>query len=288
MKPSAVQPLEVFKTVREYKVWRGSVKGTVGFVATLGALHEGHFSLIRRAGELSDNVVVSIFVNPLQFGPKEDFGKYPRTLEADLDHCRKLGVKAVFHPSVEEIYPEGKDACTKVIPPPEIADVLEGSFRPGFFTGVATVVAKLFLIIEPDITVFGEKDYQQLVILKKMVRDLSIPVTLYSMATSRTEDSFALSSRNAYLSEDQRHAAPKIYQALCSTAERIRANPAALEAAVEAGKKELEEDGIIHVQYLTVRDAETFEEVSRFDRKLVLLVAAKIGDVRLIDNIVLQ
>src|SRR5262249_23306954 len=150
-------------------------------------------SLIRYARELSDHVVVSIFVNPLQFGPNEDLATYPRTFEADLEHCANLGVSAVFYPSTEDIYPEGINSCTQIVPPSSLADVLEGAFRPGFFTGVATVVAKLFLIVQPHITVWGEKDYQQLLIVKRMVKDLSIPVIIYGVSTGRENTSLALS-----------------------------------------------------------------------------------------------
>jgi pantoate--beta-alanine ligase len=287
MTGASIRTPQVFKTIREYAGWRKEQEGTVGFVATMGALHDGHLSLIRRAKELSEHVVVSIFVNPLQFGPKEDYSTYPRTFEADLEHCTKLGVAAIFYPSSEEIYPAGKEACTKIVPPSSMADVLEGAFRPGFFTGVATVVAKLFLIVQPDITVWGEKDYQQLLIVKRMVRDLNIPVSIYSVPTGRTDSSLALSSRNAYLSEDQRKLAPEIYQVLSAAAKKIRADPAALGEAIAAAKKQLADTGTINVQYLEARDAETFDEVNSFDRKIVLLVAAKLGEVRLIDNIII-
>jgi len=278
----------VFRTINEYKAWRKDISGKVGFVATLGALHEGHFALINRAKQLSDHVVVSIFVNPLQFGPKEDFSIYPRPFESDLDHCTRLKVDVIFNPSVEEMYPQGKDFCTRVVPPLNLADVLEGSFRPGFFTGMATVVAKLFLIVEAHITVFGEKDYQQLLVVKKMVQDLNIPIVVYSLPTERIPDSFALSSRNAYLTDDQRKIAPKIYEILKATADSIRSNPSALKEAIKLGKRQFSDLGTIDLQYLEARDAETFEEIANFKGKAVLLVAAKIGNVRLIDNIILD
>ena len=277
---------QVFETVKEFRAWRKQSGGSLGFVATLGALHAGHLSLIERARSLNDNVAVSIFVNPLQFGPQEDFATYPRTLEADLEHCRSLQVDAVFLPSVDEIYPDGKDACTKVVPPPFLAEVLEGKFRPGFFTGVATMVAKLFDIVQPDITIFGEKDYQQLLIVKRLVRDLNLPLLVEGGQTVRAEDGLALSSRNSYLSEEQRKIAPMIHKILSEVVGNFTSQPDNISFAVEKGKQQFKESGAIDLQYLEARDAESFDEVDRFDRKLVVLAAAKIGSVRLIDNII--
>jgi len=284
---STKKSLQVFNTVKEFRLWREEMTGTVGFVATMGALHEGHLSLIKLARKLSDHLVVSIFVNPLQFGPKEDFGNYPRTMERDLELCSELQVDAVFTPEVEQIYPEGKDLCTKIIPPPYLGDVLEGAFRPGFFTGVATIVAKLFNIIKPDFTIFGEKDYQQLLVVKRMVSDLNMPVTVYGAPIVRAEDGLALSSRNAYLSEYHRKMAPSIYQTLKIAAEKIRMNPASVQESINLAKRQLKETGVIDLQYLEARDGETLAEISSFNKKIVLLAAAKIGTTRLIDNIVI-
>jgi pantoate--beta-alanine ligase len=252
----------------------------------MGALHAGHLSLISRAKDLNDNLAVSIFVNPLQFGPKEDFGSYPRTFESDLEHCRSLGVDTVFAPLTEEIYPEGKDRCTNVVPPPFLAEVLEGHFRPGFFTGVATVVAKLFDIIQPDMAIFGEKDYQQLLIVKRLVRDLNMPLVIEGSTTVRANDGLALSSRNAYLTEEQRKLAPMIHKIMSDVVQQFKAKPNALKDLVEEGRGQFTKIPSIDLQYLEVRDAETLQEVSDFDRKVVLLAAAKIGNVRLIDNII--
>src|SRR5271163_3678839 len=168
----------LFKTVPECRVWREEVDGRVVLVPTMGALHDAHSSLVARAVELGERVVVSIFVNPLQFGPNEDFASYPRTFEQDLEVCAKAGVDAVLYPASEDIYPEGKENCTKVLPPPRLSDVLDGAVRPGFFTGVATVVAKLFNIVQPDVAVFGEKDYQQLLVVKQLVSDLNLPIKI--------------------------------------------------------------------------------------------------------------
>ncbi|PWU02190.1 MAG: pantoate--beta-alanine ligase [Candidatus Melainabacteria bacterium] len=277
---------QVFKTIKEFRDWRRSVRGSLGFIATMGALHAGHLSLISRARELNDNLVVSIFVNPLQFGPKEDFGSYPRTFETDLELCRKLGVDTIFSPGTEEIYPDGKDHCTKVVPPPFLGEVLEGHFRPGFFTGVATVVSKLFEIIEPNMTIFGEKDYQQLLVVKRMVRDLNMPLLVEGGPTIRADDGLALSSRNAYLTEEQRKIAPMIHRILSDVIGQFKSEPNKLTALVEKGKQQFSKTASIDLQYLEVRDANTLEEVAAFDRKVVLLTAAKIGSVRLIDNLI--
>lgn len=284
---SSVKCPEVLATVADFRDWRRKARGTVGFVATMGALHEGHLSLIERARQLNDNLVVSIFVNPLQFGPKEDFSSYPRTFERDLEHCRRLRVDTLFAPKAEELYPEGKDACTKVIPPPFLADVLEGHFRPGFFTGVATVVSKLFHIVEPDVTIFGEKDYQQLLVIKRMISDLNLPIALQGGPTVRAEDGLALSSRNAYLNDEQRQTAPTIYKILCRARDAIKSRSKDVRKAVEAAREEFGQTKLIDLQYLEVRDGETLGEAVSLDRKIVLLTAVKIGSVRLIDNVIL-
>ena len=171
--------MHVFETVNDFKSWRQKQNGSLALVPTMGAIHAGHLSLIQKAQTLADHVVVYIFVNPLQFGPNEDFDTYPRPLKDDLAACDRAKVNVVFCPAEKEIYPEGKENCTKVVPPAALCDVLEGKFRPGFFTGIATVLLRFFNIIEPDIVVFGEKDYQQLVIVRHFIRDLNLPITIY-------------------------------------------------------------------------------------------------------------
>ena len=213
--------MRTFDTVRDFTVWRKRQNGVLALVPTMGALHTGHLSLIRKAQGMADHVVVYIFVNPLQFGPSEDFATYPRNLEEDLSICEKAAVNTVFCPNVAEIYPEGKDRCTKVEPPAFLADVLEGKFRPGFFTGVATAVTKFFNIVQPSMAIFGEKDYQQLLIVRRLVEDLNLLVTIYDAPTVREADGLAVSSRNAYLSKEERALAPCVYALLQNAAESI-------------------------------------------------------------------
>jgi len=189
-----MQRLETVAAARGFR--RRHRDETIALVPTMGALHRGHLALIAKAKELEDRAVVSIFVNPLQFGPNEDFNRYPRTLEADLAACAELGVDAVFIPSVEEMYPQGQEHLVQVVPPESLTGFLCGKYRPGHFTGVATVVLKLFNIIQPDVAVFGEKDAQQLTVIKRMVRDLNLPVDIVGHPTLREESGLVMSSRN--------------------------------------------------------------------------------------------
>jgi pantoate--beta-alanine ligase len=212
----------VIETIEDFKHWHDKEKGTLALVPTMGALHEGHLSLIQKAKTVADKVVLYIFVNPMQFGPKEDFGTYPRTPENDIAACEKEGVDAIFMPTLSQIYPKGKDDCTKIVPPTLLADILEGHFRPGFFTGVATVLVKFFSIVQPNAVIFGEKDYQQLLIVRRFVQDLNLPITVYGAQTVREADGLALSSRNAYLIKDQRAMAPRIHQLLQEAASKIK------------------------------------------------------------------
>jgi len=273
---------------------------TVGFVPTMGALHEGHAALIRAARAASGFVVVSIFVNPTQFGPKEDFGKYPRTLEADQKLCGEAGADLIFAPGVEEMYP----ASSGGDPPPgspraplpfsltfvevgKLGDVLCGASRPGHFRGVGTVVLKLFNIVGPDVAHFGSKDYQQARIITQMVRDLNVPVALRIEPTVREADGLALSSRNRYLSAEERAVAPRIYLALQATRARVLAGEidvARLESALAA---ELSAIPGARVDYARVVDAATLQPLARLDRPAVAAVAVFLGTTRLIDNLVL-
>jgi pantoate--beta-alanine ligase len=278
----------VLETVSEFRAWRAKVKDTLALVPTMGALHEGHFSLIEQGRKRGELLAVWIFVNPLQFGPKEDFGAYPRALERDLGECARLGVDVVFAPSVEEMYPCGKDNCIAVVPISELGDVLEGEFRPGFFTGVATVVTKFFNVIQPDVAIFGEKDYQQLLVIKQMVRDLNFPVTVEACPTVRAEDGLAMSSRNTYLSREQRQIAPLLQKALKFVEDKIRSKHSSVEEALDAGRQMISASGEFTLQYLDARDSQTFAPHANAKNSLVLLVAAKLGNVRLIDNIVMR
>jgi pantoate--beta-alanine ligase len=254
----------------------------VALVPTMGALHDGHRELIRHARRAPGAVVpaVSIFVNPLQFGPGEDLERYPRPLEADLEACREEGVELVFLPGVQDMYPEGAD--TTVVPGP-IGDRLEGAVRPGHFAGVLTVVAKLFHIVAPDLAFFGEKDYQQLVLVRKMVRDLDFPLSVVGVPTVREPDGLALSSRNAYLSADDRRRAPVLQQALAAGATVSARGP---QAVLDAARAVLAEEPAVALDYLELTDSDLGPDPQAGRARL--LVAARIGGTRLIDNVPIQ
>ena len=271
------------RTVEELRLhadaWR-ALKRPVALVPTMGALHAGHLALVERAKALADHVVVSIFVNPTQFGPDEDFARYPRQLESDLEKLREIGADLAYTPPVDEMYPDGFATTVHVGGP--AAAGLEDAHRPGHFDGVATVVAKLFTQCLPNVAVFGEKDYQQLLVIRRMARDLDLPVKIIGAPTVRERDGLALSSRNAYLSPEQRAAAPALHQALTAAADAIRsgADPG---TACREQVEGLERAGW-RVDYLTARDAETLAAPAP-GRPLRLLAAARLGEVRLIDNI---
>lgn len=254
----------------------------VVFVPTMGALHEGHRELIRHARRApgSTVVAVSIFVNPLQFGAGEDLDRYPRPLEADLDACREEGVELVFTPGVEHMYPEGADTT---VTPGRLGGELEGASRPGHFAGVLTVVMKLFHIVAPDVAYFGEKDYQQLVLIKRMVRDLDLPVAVVGVPTVREADGLALSSRNAYLSPEQRASATVLHRALTAGAGMAARGP---QAVVEAARAVLAEEPAVGLDYLELRDADLGPAPT--SGRARLLVAARVGPTRLIDNVPVQ
>ncbi len=258
-----------------------SAGNRIGCVPTMGALHAGHKSLIERAAQEADFVVVTIFVNPTQFGPDEDFGSYPRTLEEDLEICVQAGADFVFHPSNGVIYEENRQVQLCV---GELARRWEGESRPGHFDGVATIVAKLFNIVLPDIAIFGQKDYQQLAIIKSLCRDLNFPVEIIGCPTVREEDGLALSSRNAYLSEKQRAHATVLYRALCLAEKLVQDAQLSLK---EIREKMLEllvsESGVIP-EYATIVDPNTLEMLDERQQEMVVLIAAKVGETRLIDN----
>ncbi len=255
----------------------------IALVPTMGALHSGHQALIAQARELADIVVVSIFVNPKQFGPNEDFSKYPRMLEADVKKAGEAGASLVYAPDASDLYPEG---FTTSISAGALGTILEGKFRPGHFDGVATVVAKLLLRVLPHIALFGEKDYQQLCVIQRMVNDLDISVEIAGVETVREPDGLALSSRNAYLTPEERKTAPQLHKALQITADAIRAgNPvkASLDKAIAA----LTASGF-RVDYLELRSEYTLDEMTAYAPPARLLVAATLGATRLIDNIALE
>lgn len=252
----------------------------IGCVPTMGALHAGHLSLVEAAKRESDFVVLTIFVNPTQFGPHEDFTKYPRPLERDLDLCRSAGVDVVFHPEVADVYPAPNATYVDV---PALDRILEGAFRPGHFRGVATIVLKLFNLVLPDVAFFGQKDYQQQLLLKHMAADLNVPVEIRTCPTLRDPDGLAMSSRNIYLSAAERQTALSLSQALKLAHDLIqrRATPTEIRSAM---RQHLESFPGVKIDYATIADAHTLEEVTDLVPQMVALIAARVGTTRLIDN----
>jgi pantoate--beta-alanine ligase len=275
--------IDSIKQVRQQvHAWRADGL-TVGFVPTMGSLHLGHMSLLSAARFRADRVIASVFVNPLQFGPGEDFERYPRAPEDDARLLADAGCEVLFLPGVDEIYPKGRESATRVSVKP-LCEILEGAHRPGHFDGVATVVAKLFGIVQPDIAVFGEKDYQQLAIIRRMVADLEIPVELVGAPTVRSSDGLAMSSRNRYLSNDERAMAPRIFATLKAAAERIHAGERNYTAVSEWGVAELR-GASMQPDYFEVRDSQTLLAPGPDSREVVILTAARLGRARLIDNL---
>jgi len=264
---------------------RAALKGAgrVCFVPTMGNLHEGHIALMHQASELGDCLVSSVFVNRLQFGPKEDFDRYPRTFAADCEKMTAAGVAHLFAPDEQEMYPTPQGY--HVQPDPAQADILEGEFRPGFFRGVATVVMKLFSIVQPQVAVFGKKDYQQLMVIRNMVREFALPIDIAAGETVRAADGLALSSRNGYLSPAERAEAPRLHQALAAIRQAIRDGARDDLARLEqAAMMELQSNGW-RPQYIAVRKQVDLQFPSAHDSGLVVLGAALLGSTRLIDNL---
>lgn len=255
----------------------------IAFVPTMGNLHEGHLELVRRARDLGEHVVVSIFVNPFQFGEGEDYESYPRTEDADVDKVRALGADLVFTPDAYTLYPEGPENCTRV-EVPELGRILCGHFRPVFFRGVTTVVNILFNMVQPDVAVFGEKDYQQLLVVRRMVRDLHMPVEVVGVPTVREPDGLAMSSRNGYLNGDERRRAPTLYETLRSGRAAIQRGDRDYPALEARSLASLEQAGF-RPDYFSVRRAFDLESPTPDDGQLVILAAAWLGRARLIDNI---
>lgn len=268
--------------------WR-SRQLRIGFVATMGNLHAGHLSLVKLAAEDCDRVVVSIYVNPLQFAPGEDFASYPRTLEQDLDQLATSGVDAVFTPDDAMMYPGDRELASYV-DVPALANILEGEFRPGFFRGVATVVNKLFNIVQPDLAVFGEKDYQQLLVLRRMVSDLDMPVEIMPSETMREQGGLAMSSRNSYLDPGQREQASLLYASMNDFVQSLRKAhrnaDGSLVAELEASAINSLEQAGFSVDYFTLRFADDLGLPEKLDADtgLIVLLAARLGTTRLIDN----
>ena len=256
----------------------------IGLVPTMGNLHPGHLSLVEAARAQSDKVIATVFVNPMQFGENEDIDAYPRTLEADREQLEAAGADLLFAPPVSEVYPNGLELATRV-EVPGLADILEGEHRPGHFTGVATVVAKLFNMVQPDLAVFGEKDFQQLAVIRQMVADLNLPIDIIGQPTVRDEDGLALSSRNGYLNEAERKLAPQLYRALQEVAAGIEAGEAH-EQLEKRALKSLETVGF-RPEYVRICRARDLQPPEPGDTELVILVAAWLGRARLIDNLVI-
>lgn len=276
--------IDVVRTVADLRArvrdWRqAGLK--VALVPTMGALHAGHLSLVRLGLEHADRVVASVFVNPTQFGPSEDFAAYPRQEAVDGALLASAGANLLFAPTVAEMYPDGFATAVSVA---DITDGLCGAVRPGHFQGVATVVTKLLLQALPDVALFGEKDYQQLQVIKRLVRDLDIPVRVIGASTLREADGLAMSSRNAYLSPAERAAAPALYRVLTTIADRVKGGEAAA-APLAWGREELAKAGFGPIDYIDLRDADTLAPLYRADRPARLLAAARLGKARLIDNI---
>lgn len=258
----------------------------IGFVPTMGALHSGHLSLINKARKESDVVVISIFVNPIQFGPKEDFRRYPRNFSEDRRIAEKAGVDVLFFPSTQGIYPQGYCTYIRV---EGLSNKLCGAFRPTHFQGVATVVAKLFNIVQPDIAYFGQKDFQQVVIIKRMVEDLNIPVKIKSLPIVREKDGLAMSSRNRYLNEQEREKARILFQSLQLARRLVEGGERRAEAVVRQMKRVIRERvPEARIDYVSIVDPKSLEEVSKIKKKVLVAVALWIGKARLIDNMLIK
>ena len=271
--------MDIINTAAELRA-RLAGASRIAFVPTMGNLHEGHLQLARIAREQGTCVVVSIFVNPLQFGPSEDFDRYPRTLEADCEKLQGLA-DVVFAPSVAEMYPEQQ---TLFVEPPPMANELCGAFRPGHFRGMATVVLKLFNLVRPQVAVFGKKDYQQLAIIRRMVAQFNLPIAIVGAETARAPDGLALSSRNQYLGDAERVEATRLYQTLRQVAQRLRAGENNLERIQREAVEHLENHGW-KVEYVAIRSQDALAMPAVHEQNLAILAAARLGATRLIDNI---
>lgn len=266
---------------RQVALWRQAGQ-RIALVPTMGNLHTGHLQLVDRARQLADRVIATIFVNPLQFGQGEDFESYPRTLEDDSQKLEEYATDLLFAPAVSEVYqrPQTEQTIVRV---PGLSDILCGQFRPGHFAGVATVVCKLFNMAQPDVAVFGEKDYQQLMVIRRMVEDLQIPVQIEGMATVREADGLAMSSRNGYLTVEERAKAPVVYQVLTQTAEALQAGDQDFKSLEESAWNSLENAGL-RPDYFQIRRAQDLQSPDKEEKDLVILAAAYLGAARLIDN----
>ena len=276
--------MQIFETIESLQsALSGAAANTLGFVPTMGNLHAGHLSLVSRARGEHDLVVVSIFVNPLQFGANEDLDSYPRTLDADTAALIAAGCDFLFLPSAAELYGDDMQASTRV-QVPELGTHYCGASRPGHFDGVTTVVTKLFNIVQPDAAYFGLKDYQQFSIIRKMVDDLALPVSVHGIETAREASGLALSSRNGYLSAEQKAVAPLLYQTIKGIGDALAAGDQDFKRLIQAGKQQLQ-DACLQPDYLAIANSATLRPATREDSHLVILAAAFLGSTRLIDNL---
>ena len=280
-----MQVAETIKSVREAVRAARDRGRIIGLVPTMGALHVGHLSLIEAAKKDCDFVIVSIFVNPTQFGPDEDFEKYPRPLETDLDMCRKAGVDLVFAPAPAEMYKSKNVTWVNV---EKLTEPLCGRSRPGHFRGVTTVCAKLFNIVGPDLAYFGQKDAQQAIVIKRMVEDLNMPLQIVICPTVREPDGLAVSSRNKYLNADQRKDAAALYRSLEKCRRMVEAGTTNTAALIAKMRKTLTQVPAIEIEYLSIVDAETLEDIDRIAGRALVALAARLGGARLIDNIIVE
>ncbi len=277
--------MQIIETIAAFRAARAELKGSVGLVPTMGYLHDGHIALARQARAENDHVVVSIFVNPTQFGPNEDFASYPRDPEHDLAVLREANTALVFAPTVAEMYPPGFQTYVEVT---GVSQGLEGERRPGHFRGVATVVAKLFNIVQPDRAYFGQKDAQQAVVIRRMVADLAMPLEIVVAPIVRAPDGLALSSRNSYLTPEQRLVAPVLYRALTAAKARYEAGERSPDVLRTTVQEILATEPLAQIDYVSAADAETLEELhASTDRPILLSLAVQIGKPRLLDNVIL-
>ena len=277
--------MTVVRTISEIRALRRKLKGAVGFVPTMGYLHQGHLALVKRAKADNSAVVVSIYVNPTQFGPREDFGAYPRDLNRDLELLREAGADIIFVPSDDEMYPPEFSSWVDV---EKVTERLEGASRPGHFRGVATVVAKLFNIVQPTRAYFGQKDAQQVVVIKRMVADLNMGIEIVVVPTVRESDGLAMSSRNIYLSPKERQAATILFKALTLARQLRGAGERDAEKIRRQMTTLIQKEPLAQVDYVSIADAQTLEELNLIDRPAVASLAVRIGKTRLIDNMPLE
>jgi pantoate--beta-alanine ligase len=269
--------------LRQYVQHWKDHKQSIAFVPTMGNLHAGHLSLITKGQSLCDRSICSIFVNPMQFGPNEDFNHYPRTLDADLKLLESTGCDLLYLPTASELYPQGLENISQVIVT-DLTDTFEGAHRPGHFTGVATIVAKLFNIVKPDMSIFGKKDFQQFCVIKKMTRDLNLDVEIIGQETTREDSGLATSSRNQYLSDDQKKQAALIYQTLQESAASISTGETDFKKLEKQATERLNKAGF-DTDYFNICEADTLKPATSENKKLVILVTARLDETRLLDNI---